>query len=122
MKTIFGFFSASLAGSAALAGATGQSIAAATNSDQTVFLNLRFTILYTFIEILQMNPKPASKHLSFRCHHFRHHNLARHSSDPVSVARIYGSGRRSSSLDCLTSAQTQILAITVCNDLHATGL
>jgi hypothetical protein len=29
----------------------------------------------------------------------------------MSVARIYGSGRRSSSLDCLTSAQTQILAI-----------
>src|SRR5260221_496855 len=41
------------------------------------------------------------------------------SSDLVSVARIYGSGRRSSSLDCFTSAQTQILAIAVCNDLHA---
>src|SRR5215510_14398402 len=37
----------------------------------------------------------------------------------VSVVRIYRSKRRSSSLDCLTSAQTQILAITTCNDLHA---
>jgi hypothetical protein len=36
----------------------------------------------------------------------------------VSVARIYGSGRRSSSLDCLTSAQTQILPIAAGNDLH----
>src|SRR5262245_56079542 len=36
----------------------------------------------------------------------------------VSVVRIYRSRRRSSSLDCLTSAQTQILAITACNDLH----
>src|SRR5215469_14882127 len=40
MKTIFGFFSA------ALAGATAQSIAAAANSNQTIVLNLRFMILY----------------------------------------------------------------------------
>jgi hypothetical protein len=43
MKTIFGFFSA------AVAGATAQTIAAAANSGQTVVLNLRFTILHPFI-------------------------------------------------------------------------
>src|SRR4029077_6306926 len=37
----------------------------------------------------------------------------------VSIARIYGSGRRSSSLDCLTSPQTQILAIAACNHFYA---
>src|SRR5215467_7938956 len=36
----------------------------------------------------------------------------------LSVARIDGSGRRSSSLDCLTSGQTQVLSIAVCNDLY----
>ena len=40
MKTIFGFFSA------ALAGATAQSVAAAVNSNQAIVLNLRFMILY----------------------------------------------------------------------------
>src|SRR6266404_4219021 len=46
MKTIFGSFSA------ALAGATAQSIAAAANSGRTVVLNLRFMILYPFIRLL----------------------------------------------------------------------
>jgi hypothetical protein len=43
MKTIFGSFSA------ALAGATAKTIAAAANSGQTVVLSLRFTILYSLI-------------------------------------------------------------------------
>jgi hypothetical protein len=43
MKTIFGFFSA------ALAGAIAQTIAAAANSGQTLVLNVRFTISYPFL-------------------------------------------------------------------------
>src|SRR5215472_702138 len=45
MKTILGF------SSAALAGATAQSIAAAANSGHTAVLNLRFTILYAFVRL-----------------------------------------------------------------------
>jgi hypothetical protein len=51
MKTIFGSFSA------ALAGATAQSIAAAANSGRTAVLNLRFTILYPFIRDSPNEPR-----------------------------------------------------------------
>src|SRR5262249_17292266 len=52
MKTILGL------SSAALAGATTQSIAAAANSGHTAMLNLRFTILYPFVRLFLTGWEP----------------------------------------------------------------
>src|SRR5215467_9844032 len=55
MKTILGL------SSAALAGATTQSIAAAANSGHTAMLNLRFTILYPFIRLFLTGWEPPAR-------------------------------------------------------------
>src|SRR5262245_5020296 len=55
MKTIFGFFSSDFV-SAALAGATAQSMAAAANSGQTVVRNLRFTVSFPVIRDFTIRP------------------------------------------------------------------
>src|SRR5215471_18470091 len=54
MKTIFGSLSA------ALAGATAQSIAAAANRGQTAVLNLRFKIFYPFTWLFLTGWEPAA--------------------------------------------------------------